>query len=275
MMDLWKAVKLKVELADKRILEVVKTAEEIEKIRESCKIVADVLRMIGNNIKAGMTTEELDKMAEDFILACGAKPAFKGVDPGIGIPYPSTLCVSINEEVVHGIPSERVIQEGDIVSVDVGVIKNSYYGDGAKTFAIGEITEEKRKLMEVTEKSLYLGIEKAVVGNRIRDISKAIQDYVESNGFSIVRDLVGHGVGRSLWEYPQIPNFVAKKVRPVDNPELVEGLTLAIEPMVNAGDYKVKVKEDKWTVYAADRKPSAHFEHTILVTKNNAEILTI
>ena len=275
MMDLWKAVKLKVELADKRILEVVKTADEIEKIRESCKIVADVLRMIGNNIKAGMTTKELDTMAEDFILACGAKPAFKGVDPGIGIPYPSTLCVSINEEVVHGIPSERVIQEGDIVSVDVGVIKNSYYGDGAKTFAIGEITEEKRKLMEVTEKSLYLGIEKAVVGNRIRDISKAIQDYVESNGFSIVRDLVGHGVGRSLWEYPQIPNFVAKKFRPVDNPELVEGLTLAIEPMVNAGDYKVKVKEDKWTVYAADRKPSAHFEHTILVTKNNAEILTI
>lgn len=275
MMDLWKAVKLKVELADKRILEVVKTADEIEKIRESCKIVADVLRMIGNNIKAGMTTKELDIMAEDFILACGAKPAFKGVDPGIGIPYPSTLCVSINEEVVHGIPSERVIQEGDIVSVDVGVIKNSYYGDGAKTFAIGEITEEKRKLMEVTEKSLYLGIEKAVVGNRIRDISKAIQDYVESNGFSIVRDLVGHGVGRSLWEYPQIPNFVAKKFRPVDNPELVEGLTLAIEPMVNAGDYKVKVKEDKWTVYAADRKPSAHFEHTILVTKNNAEILTI
>ena len=262
-------------MADKRIIEVVKTAEEIEKIRESCKIVADVLRMIGNNIKAGMTTKELDIMAEDFILACGAKPAFKGVDPGIGIPYPSTLCVSINEEVVHGIPSERVIQEGDIVSVDVGVIKNSYYGDGAKTFAIGEITEEKRKLMEVTEKSLYLGIEKAVVGNRIRDISKAIQDYVESNGFSIVRDLVGHGVGRSLWEYPQIPNFVAKRFKPVDNPELVEGLTLAIEPMVNAGDYKVKVKEDKWTVYAADRKPSAHFEHTILVTKNNAEILTI
>lgn len=268
-------VKLRVELVDKRIINSVKTAEEIEKIRESCSVLADVLRMIGSNIKAGMTTKELDKMAEDFILACGCKPAFKGVDAGLGVPFPASLCISINEEVVHGIPSNRVIQEGDIVSIDVGVIKNSYYSDAARTYAIGEITDEKRKLLEVTEKALHLGIEKAVVGNRVKDISKAIQDYVESNGFSVVRDLVGHGVGRSLWEYPQIPNFVSKKIRLNDSPVLVEGLTLAIEPMVNAGDYKVKVKEDKWTIYTADKKPSAHFEHTILVTKNNAEILTI
>lgn len=261
-------------MADKHIKEYIKTPEEIEKIRESCQIVADVLRMIEKNIKAGMTTKELDTMAEDFILSCGGKPAFKGVDAGLGTPYPATLCVSIDEEVVHGIPSDRVIQDGEIVSVDVGVIKNSYYGDGAKTFAIGEISDEKKKLMETTEKALYLGIEQAITGNRVSDISKAIQDFVESNGFSVVRDLVGHGVGRQLWEYPQIPNFVSKKIRPNDNPILVEGLTLAIEPMVNAGTYKVKVKNDKWTVYSADKKPSAHFEHTILVTKEKAEILT-
>jgi len=262
-------------LADKRLISNVKTASEIEKIRESCQIVADVLRLVERNIQAGITTKELDQIAEDFIVSCGGKPAFKGVDAGYGVPFPATLCVSINEEVVHGIPADRVIQDGDIVSVDVGVIKNSFFGDGARTFAVGEVTDEKRKLMNVTEESLRLGIEKALPGNRLFEISKAVQEHVESNGFSVVRDLVGHGVGRKLWEYPQIPNFVPKKLGMADNPILIEGLTLAIEPMVNAGSAKVKVKNDKWTIYTADTKPSAHFEHTILITKDKAEILTI
>ncbi len=261
-------------MADKRIISCVKKADEIEKIRESCQIVADVLRLVEKNIAAGITTKELDTMAEDFIVSCGGKPAFKGVDAGYGVPFEATLCVSINEEVVHGIPSDRKIKDGDIVSVDVGVIKNSYFGDGARTFAVGEVSDDKRELMRVTEEALRLGIEKAVAGNRLFEISKAVQDHVEKYGFSVVRDLVGHGVGRSLWEYPQIPNFVPKKLLGKDNPVLLEGLTLAIEPMVNMGSEKVKVKDDKWTVYAADMKPSAHFEHTILITKDNAEILT-
>lgn len=262
-------------MADNRIILGVKKADEIEKIRESCQIVADVLRLVERNIKAGISTIELDRIAEDFIVSCGGKPAFKGVDAGYGVPYKATLCVSINEEVVHGIPSDRQIENGDIVSVDVGVVKNSFYGDGARTFAVGEISDEKRKLMNVTEESLKLGIEKAVIGNRLFEISKAVQNHVESNGFSVVRDLVGHGVGRSLWEYPQIPNFVPKRITFTDNPRLIEGLTLAIEPMVNVGSPKIRVKSDKWTVYAADKKPSAHFEHTILITKDKAEILTI
>jgi methionyl aminopeptidase len=268
-------VKLKVVLADRRIISNIKTADEIEKIKESCQIVADVLRLMEKNIQAGITTKELDRIAEDFILTCGGKPACKGVDAGYGVPYEATLCVSINEEVVHGIPSDRKIENGDIVSVDVVVVKNSYYGDGARTFSVGEISDEKRLLMKVTEESLRLGIEKAIPGNRLFQISKAVQDHVESNGFSVVRDLVGHGVGRSMWEFPQIPNFVPKKFSLRDNPVLVEGLTLAIEPMVNIGSPKVKVKSDKWTVYAADMKSAAHFEHTILITKDKAEILTI
>jgi methionyl aminopeptidase len=268
-------VKLKVALADKRIISNVKTADEIEKIRESCQIVADVLRLVEKNIQAGITTKELDRIAEDFIVSCGGIPAFKGVDAGYGVPFEATLCVSINEEVVHGIPSDRKIENGDIVSVDVGVVKNSYFGDGARTFAIGEVTDEKRKLMDVTKESLRLGIEQAIVGNRLFEISKAVQTHVESNGFSVVRDLVGHGVGRKLWEFPQIPNFVPRKLILNDNPVLLEGLTLAIEPMVNVGSAKVKVKNDKWTIYTADMKPSAHYEHTILITKDKAEILTI
>lgn len=256
----------------------VKSADEIEKIRESCQIVADTLRLVEKNINVGITTKELDDIAEDFILSCGGKPAFKGVDIGNGNPFGSTLCISINEEVVHGIPSSRrKLENGDIVSVDVGVLKNSYFGDGAKTFAVGEISEEKRKLMNVTYESLMLGIEQAKPNNRLFDISKAIQTNVEKNGFSVVRDLVGHGIGKDLWEYPQIPNFVpqhqlsSKKY----NPFLVERVTFAIEPMVNYGTFDVKVKEDKWTIYAADMQPSAHFEHTILITKDKAEILTL
>ena len=254
-----------------------KSADEIEKVRESCQIVADTLRLVGKNINIGITTKELDDIAEDFILSCGGKPAFKGVDVGNGTPFSSTLCVSINEEVVHGIPSQRKLENGDIVSVDVGVLKNSYFGDGAKTFAVGEISEEKRKLMDVTYESLMLGIEQAVPHNRLFDISKAIQTNVEKNGFSVVRDLVGHGIGKDLWEYPQIPNFVPKHqvFNNKNNPILVERVTLAIEPMVNYGTFNVKVKEDKWTVYAADMQPSAHFEHTILITKDKAEILTL
>ena len=264
-------------MADNRLESCIKSAEEIEKIRESCQIVADTLKLVEKNIEIGMTTKELDDIAEDFILSCGGRPAFKGIDIGNGNPYSSTLCVSINEEVVHGIPSKRKLENGDIVSVDVGVLKNSYFGDAAKTFAVGEVSEEKRKLMNVTYESLMLGIEQAIPKNKLFDISKAIQTNVEKNGFSVVRDLVGHGIGKGLWEYPQIPNFVPKHqvLSKKNNPLLVEGVTLAIEPMVNYGSFDVKIKEDKWTVYAADMQPSAHFEHTILITKDKAEILTL
>jgi len=264
-------------LVDNKLKGFVKSVAEIEKIRESCQIVADTLRLVEKNITVGITTKELDEIAEDFILSCGGIPAFKGVDVGNGNPYEATLCVSINEEVVHGIPSKRKIESGDIVSVDVGVLKNSYFGDAARTFAVGEISEGKRKLMDVTYESLMLGIEQAKPDNRLFDISKAIQTNVEKNGFSVVRELVGHGIGKGLWEYPQIPNFVPKHQlsNKQSNPQLVEGVTLAIEPMVNYGTYDVKIKEDKWTVYAADMQPSAHFEHTILITKDKAEILTL
>ena len=264
-------------MVDNKLEGFVKSADEIEKIRESCQIVADTLKLVEKNISIGITTKELDDIAEDFILSCGGEPAFKGVDIGNGSPFGSTLCVSINEEVVHGIPSNRKLENGDIVSVDVGVVKNSYFGDAARTFAVGEVSEEKRKLMDVTHESLMLGIEQAIPGNRLFDISKAIQTNVEKNGFSVVRDLVGHGVGRDLWEYPQIPNFVPKPLlmNKKNNPILVEGVTFAIEPMVNYGTYNVKVREDKWTVYAADMQPSAHYEHTILITKDKPEILTL
>ena len=264
-------------MADNRLELFVKSADEIEKVRESCQIVADTLRLVEKNISAGITTKELDDIAEDFILSCGGKPAFKGVDVGNGTPFDSTLCVSINEEVVHGIPSQRKLENGDIVSVDVGVLKNSYFGDAARTFAVGEVSEDKKKLMNVTYESLMLGIEQAVPNNRLFDISKAIQTNVEKNGFSVVRDLVGHGIGKDLWEYPQIPNFVPKHQisNKKNNPILLEGVTLAIEPMVNYGTFEVKIKKDKWTVYAADMQPSAHYEHTILITKDKAEILTL
>ena len=249
----------------------IKTQKEIDFIRESCRIVAETLRLVKSNVEAGITTIELDRIAEDYIRSNNAIPAFKGYSQG-GLPgFPGSVCTSLNEAVVHGIPGELRLEEGDIISLDVGVLKNNYYGDAATTVAVGKISEEKRKLLEVTEKSLQLGIEQARNGNRVHDISAAVQEYVEQNGFSIVRDLCGHGVGKFLHEDPAIPNFGRRGT----GSRLKNGMTLAIEPMVNAGTYEVTTASDGWTVLTEDGSPSAHFEHTILIKDSSPEILTI
>ena len=249
----------------------IKTQKEIDFIRESCRIVAETLRLVKSNVKAGVTTIELDRIAEDYIKSNGAIPAFKGYSQG-GLPgFPGSVCTSINDAVVHGIPGQVKLEEGDLLSLDVGVLKNKYYGDAATSVAVGKISDEKRNLLEVTEKSLQLGIEQARSGNRVHDISAAVQDYVEQNGFSIVRDLCGHGVGKFLHEDPAVPNFGRRGT----GPKLKNGMTLAIEPMVNAGGYEVITSSDGWTILTADGSPSAHFEHTILILDNSPEILTV
>lgn len=248
----------------------IKTKREIELIRESCKIVADVLKLVSAHIRPGVTTFDLDKLAEDYIRSLGAVPAFKGYGHTKSNLFPATLCTSIDDVVVHGIPSNRALREGEILSVDVGVVREGYYGDGAYTFPVGEISKEKRRLMEATEESLYKGIEQAVLGNRIHDISHAVQSYVEAKGYSVVRDLVGHGVGIQLHEEPAIPNFG----KPGTGTKLQEGMTLAIEPMVNTGAWQVRFGADGWTVLTQDGKPSAHFEHTIAIVDGKPEILT-
>jgi methionyl aminopeptidase len=249
----------------------IKTQKEIDLIRESCRIVAETLRLVKSNVKVGITTFELDRIAEDYIRSNNAIPAFKGYSQG-GLPgFPGSICTSINDAVVHGIPGQSKLEEGDIISLDVGVLKNNYYGDAAITVAVGKISNEKKMLMEVTEKSLQLGIEQAKSGNRVHDISAAVQDYVERNGFSIVRDLCGHGVGKFLHEDPSVPNFGRRGT----GSKLKRGMTIAIEPMVNAGAYDVITSPDGWTVLTADGSPSAHFEHTILILDNSPEILTV
>jgi methionyl aminopeptidase len=249
----------------------IKTQKEIDFIRESCRIVAETLRLVKSNVRVGVTTHELDRISEDYIRSNNAIPAFKGYSQG-GLPgFPGSICTSINDAVVHGIPGQTKLEEGDIVSLDVGVLKNNYYGDAALTVAVGNISDEKKLLLEVTEKSLQLGIEQAKSGNRVHDISAAVQDYVEQNGFSIVRDLCGHGVGKFLHEDPAVPNFGKKGT----GAKLKKGMTIAIEPMVNAGRYEVVTSPDGWTVMTADASPSAHFEHTILILDNSPEILTV
>lgn len=248
----------------------IKSPREIELIKESSKIVAEVLALLGSRIKPGMYAKELDVIAERFIRSRGGSPAFKGYGHDRKNLFPASLCISLDEEVVHGIPNGRTMEEGQIVSIDVGVKKDGYYGDGARTFAVGRISEEKQRLLRVTEESLYRGLEKAVAGNHLHDISFAVQKYVEANGFSVVRDLVGHGVGKSLHEEPAIPNYGD----PGTGLKLKEGMVLAIEPMVNAGTHKVEFDADGWTVRTADKKPSAHFEHTVVVRKGEPEILT-
>ena len=248
----------------------IKSKKEIDLIRESCQIVAETLQLVKKYVRSGISTLELDRIAEDYIRSNDAIPAFKGYSQAGSFDFPGSICSSINEEVVHGIPCDRILNDGDIVSVDVGVIKNKYFGDAALTVAVGEISAEVKQLMDVTESSLYLGIEQAVAGNRLGDISFAVQKHVESFGYSIVRDLCGHGVGKYLHEEPQIPNFGKAGTGPV----LKDGMTLAIEPMVNMGKYNVEVAPDGWTVYAADGKPSAHFEHTIALINGKPEILT-
>ncbi len=247
-----------------------KTQKEIELIRESSRIVADVLKLVGATARPGMTTLELDKLAEDYIRANGAEPAFKGYGGDKRNFIPATLCTSIDSEVVHGIPGGRVLKEGEILSIDVGAKKDGYYGDGAWSFAIGEIDSERQRLLRVTEESLMKGIEQAVAGNRLHDISAAVQSFVEANGFSVVRDLVGHGIGKKLHEEPSVPNYGEAGTGLL----LKEGMTLAIEPMVNSGTWRVSVAADGWTVSTADGRPSAHFEHTVAVRNGKAEILT-
>ncbi len=247
-----------------------KSPREIELIRESSKIVAEVIALLGSRIKPGVFTRELDEIAERYIRSRSASPAFKGYGHDKRNLFPGSLCISIDDVVVHGIPNGQRLEEGQIVSIDVGVRRNGYYGDGAKTFAVGRISDEKARLMRVTEESLYKGLEKAVAGNHLHDISFAVQKYVEAHGFSVVRDLVGHGVGKNLHEEPAIPNYGD----PGTGVKLKEGMVLAIEPMVNAGTYKVEHDSDGWTVRTADKKPSAHYEHTVAIRKGEPDILT-
>jgi methionyl aminopeptidase len=244
---------------------ILKSPEEIEKMAESCRIVAETLEAIKLIVKPGLTTLDIEAFADNYIRELGGVPAFKGYRG-----YPASICSSVNNEVIHGIPSKRFLQEGDILSIDLGVYKDGFYGDGAVTVPVGQIAHTLRKLLRVTEESLYIGIMNAIVGNRVSDISHAIQRYVESNGFSVVKAFVGHGIGRELHEDPQIPNFGP----PGRGPRLREGMTLAIEPMVNLGSHEVFVLNDGWTAVTADGKPSAHFEHTVLVTPEEPIILT-
>jgi methionyl aminopeptidase len=244
---------------------ILKLPEEIEQARASNQIVAEVLEKLRDKVKPGVTTRELDKFAEEIATARGAKPAFKGYRG-----YPYALCTSVNEEVVHGMPSQRVLNEGDIVGLDFGVSYKGFFGDATITLPVGNIAASARKLLEVTEQSLYRGIEQAMDGNRLGDISAAVQLQVERQGFSVVRDFVGHGIGRSLHEEPQIPNY-GKKGRGI---ELKRGMIFAIEPMVNEGDYRVKVLSDGWTVVTEDGRLSAHFEHSVAITDNGPVILS-
>lgn len=244
---------------------ILKSRHEIEKMKISNRIVVEVLEEITKKIRVGVTTIELDRLAESVILKKGGTPAFKGYRG-----YPNSLCISINEQVVHGIPSNRRLKDGDLVSIDLGVYHDGYYGDAAVTVGAGEITPEAKRLLDATQKALYIGIEKARAGNHLSDISNAVQMYVEGEGFSVVRAFVGHGIGTSLHEEPQVPNFGEAGKGPL----LKNGMVLAIEPMVNAGVSDVEVLEDDWTVVTADGSLSAHFEHTVAVTDNGVEILT-
>jgi methionyl aminopeptidase len=244
---------------------ILKQPSEIEKIRESNCIVAEILAKLKDKVQEGVTTLELDRISEELVLKKGAKPAFKGYRG-----YPFSLCASINEQVIHGLPSQRVLTEGDIVGLDFGVYYHGYYGDAALTVPVGKISKEASMLLKATEESLDMAIQEATVGNRLGDISAAVQKHVEAEGFSVVRDFVGHGIGRNLHEDPQIPNYGIRG-RGV---ALKAGMVLAIEPMVNAGTYKVRMLTDGWTAVTADGRLSAHFEHTIAITDHGPEILS-
>ncbi len=245
---------------------VIKSEDEILIMQDANQIVAETLLMLQNVVDIGITTWDLDRLAEELCLKRKAKPAFKGYRG-----FPGSLCVSINEEVVHGIPSrKKKLKKGDILSIDFGVLYKGYYGDSAITLPVGKIKYDVKRLLDVTRESLDKGIEQVVAGNRISDISKAVQEYVEGNGFSVVRQFVGHGIGSALHEAPEIPNFHQGE----RTARLIPGMVLAIEPMVNMGTYKVKVLRDGWTVITGDKKPSAHFEHSVAVTENGPLILS-
>lgn len=243
-----------------------KSKREIEKMRRAGKLVGETHAFLKKLIKPGITTKELDQAAEEFIRKHNGLPAFKGYHG-----FPGSICASINEVVVHGIPGLKKLKDGDIISIDIGTIVDGYYGDGAKTYPVGDISEEAKELIRVTKQSFYEGIKFAKKGYRLSDISHAIQSYVEKQGFSVVRDYVGHGIGQNMHEDPQIPNFGP----PGMGPRLRAGMILAIEPMVNAGGYHVKVLSDNWTVVTVDNRLSAHYEHTVLITEGEPELLTI
>ncbi len=242
---------------------------EVEKIRESSLLVGKTLAEVAKHIKAGVKTVELDRMAEQFIRDHGATPEFKGYDLGFG-GFPAALCISVNDVVVHGFPGEYELKDGDIISVDCGVRKDGFVGDSAYTFAVGTISEEAKRLMRVTKECLELGIAQAIVGNRVGDVSFAVQQHAEKNGYGVVRDLTGHGVGKKLHEKPEVPNFGRRG----SGKRLLNGTTIAIEPMINMGTYKVTVDRDEWTVRTADQKLSAHYEHTLVVRQGKAEVLS-
>jgi len=245
----------------------IRSADELAILREANQILARIMGELLDEVKPGVSTEVLDRKAERLIEAAGGKPAFKGYRG-----YPKTICTSLNEEVVHGIPSPQVmLKEGDIISIDIGIVYRGYVGDTAATFPVGEVTHEKRLLMQVTREALFLGIAQAQEGRRLSDISHAVQSHVERHGFSVVRDFVGHGIGQQMHEEPQIPNFG----RPHLGPRLQAGMVLAIEPMVNAGTHEVRVLKDGWTAITRDGRPSAHFEHSVAVTKEEPEILSL
>ncbi|MCQ2399616.1 MAG: type I methionyl aminopeptidase [Clostridia bacterium] len=242
----------------------IKSDDEIELMRKPCGIVRDVLKLVEDKIRAGMTTKELDKIAYDYITSCGAKPSFLGL-----YGFPATTCISIDEQVVHGFPSDRIIEEGQIVSVDVGAFYNGFHGDGARSFYVGKISPEKKKLIDVTKECFFEGIKDICIGSTIGDIGAQVQAHAENNGFSVVRDMVGHGVGKQLHEDPSVPNF-GKRGTGV---RIKRNMTLAIEPMINMGGYEVDI--DGWNCVTHDGKPSAHYENTVVVGDNGVEILTL
>lgn len=235
-------------------------------MRRAGRVVARTLEMVEKHLHPGMTTAELDRLIDEFIRSQGALPAFKNYHG-----FPASACVSINDEVVHGIPGDRVIREGDIVSVDVGAVMDGFYGDSARTYAVGQVSAEKRRLMESTRRALTAAIDKARKGNKLGAISAAVQSVAESEGYGVVRQLVGHGIGRNMHEDPQVPNFGS----PDEGPMLEAGMVLAIEPMINMGTYEVKTLPDGWTVVTADGQPSAHYEHTVAITDDGPDILTL
>ena len=242
-----------------------RSEREINMISKSCQIVADTIEMLSEYVIAGASLIDLDKKAEDYIVSCGARPAFKGY-----MGFPSTLCISIDDAVVHGLPHEGYLREGQIVGIDCGAELNGYYGDHAKTFAVGEISDEKNNLMQITKESLYKGIEQAKPGNYVGDIGHAVQSHAESNGYSVVRELVGHGIGEKLHEEPQVPNYG----NPNQGYKLHAGMCIAIEPMINLGSKEVYTAKDGWTVFTMDGQVSAHFEHTIAIKEDGPHILS-
>ncbi len=244
---------------------------EFDKIRRACEIIPRAFEKVEPAVQPGVTTAELDRIVDSYVRSCGAIPAFIGVPGGPGVQsFPACCCISVNDEVVHGIPGERVLVEGDIVSIDMGTILDGYYGDTARTFAVGKVSPQRKALMEATRESLWRGVAAAVEGNRIGDIGHAIEQYIRPLGFGIVRDMVGHGVGASLHEPPEVPNFG----QPGRGIRLKPGMCIAIEPMINAGDWRIRTLPDGWTVVTADGSDSAHFEFQIRITTGEPEILT-